>query len=467
MYLIFRILSTFSFTLLIMLLCLIGKTEDCIEGNCINGKGKKVWQNGRVYIGEFKNGLRDGIGMHEINGNKYEGEWKEDNINGQGKYTFADGKSYEGEFKNNKFHGQGKFTLADGTIIEGEYKEGNFIKEKTKEVKEAQCLNAKTDIQVIAYGELGNITRNIEYRGEGNTANNSQYGDRWNFKDCQYQGDLFKNRGSGLEERRGYGTSICSDGLKYQGQWNNNRIWGQGTLIMPDTSIYKGEFESGRFNGQGDLILCNGERYSGEWKEGKINGKGILIYKYDSKLKVGAKYDGQFKRGFKHGKGKLTLPDGKIENGIWKNGKLAEKSAPKNKEQQKLDLNFAEIKKELKSIYVTYLQISTMCVDTGVFNDNEIKQLKSEVSNTLSSVLKGGKVEKDNWDYLKDDTYNEALNDEDYLAMKAIFGLVGNLSYSQKLEARPQCDDSLSQAQFLWNSYKMKYQDNKKRKRDL
>ena len=75
MYLIFRILSTFSFTLLIMLLCLIGKTEDCIEGNCINGKGKKVWQNGRVYIGDFKNGLRDGIGMGEINGNKYEGEW--------------------------------------------------------------------------------------------------------------------------------------------------------------------------------------------------------------------------------------------------------------------------------------------------------------------------------------------------------------------------------------------------------
>ena len=99
MYLIFRILSTFSFTLLIMLLCSIGKTEDCIEGNCIDGKGKKVWQNGRVYIGDFKNGLRDGIGMGEINGNKYEGEWKDDKIHGQGKFTLADGDSYEGEWK--------------------------------------------------------------------------------------------------------------------------------------------------------------------------------------------------------------------------------------------------------------------------------------------------------------------------------------------------------------------------------
>ena len=35
-----------------------------------------------------------------INGDKYEGTWKKDKEDGEGKVTRADGTSYEGEWKN-------------------------------------------------------------------------------------------------------------------------------------------------------------------------------------------------------------------------------------------------------------------------------------------------------------------------------------------------------------------------------
>ena len=55
------------------------------EGDWINdkkeGNGKYIWEDGNYYIGQFKNGLRNGKGTeYYSNGNiKYEGDW----INGK------------------------------------------------------------------------------------------------------------------------------------------------------------------------------------------------------------------------------------------------------------------------------------------------------------------------------------------------------------------------------------------------
>ena len=48
----------------------------CISGDCFNGTGKRVYENG-YYEGEFKDGLFHGIGFlkHEIG--FYKGEFKE------------------------------------------------------------------------------------------------------------------------------------------------------------------------------------------------------------------------------------------------------------------------------------------------------------------------------------------------------------------------------------------------------
>ena len=44
------------------------------------------------------------------NGDKYVGEFKDGKRDGQGTYTFKDGRQYVGEFKNEEYYGQGILT---------------------------------------------------------------------------------------------------------------------------------------------------------------------------------------------------------------------------------------------------------------------------------------------------------------------------------------------------------------------
>jgi len=48
-----------------------------------------------------------------VNGDIYEGEWSQDKVTGQGKYTWAEGGEYEGEFLDEALHGQGKRVWPD------------------------------------------------------------------------------------------------------------------------------------------------------------------------------------------------------------------------------------------------------------------------------------------------------------------------------------------------------------------
>ena len=60
------------------------------------------------------------------NGDRYIGEWKNDNKHGQGTYTWANGDKYVGEYRDGKRNGQGTLTYADGTVQEGIWKDGEF-----------------------------------------------------------------------------------------------------------------------------------------------------------------------------------------------------------------------------------------------------------------------------------------------------------------------------------------------------
>ena len=48
---------------------------------------------------------------------------REEYGNGFGKYKYIDGDSYEGEWKDGKFHGQGTKTFLNGEKYVGEFKE--------------------------------------------------------------------------------------------------------------------------------------------------------------------------------------------------------------------------------------------------------------------------------------------------------------------------------------------------------
>ncbi len=71
-----------------LLWCNVGFAE-CIKGDCNNGYGTYTYANGGKYVGEFKDGKRNGQGtfISADGKNKYVGEWKNDKIYGQGTWT--------------------------------------------------------------------------------------------------------------------------------------------------------------------------------------------------------------------------------------------------------------------------------------------------------------------------------------------------------------------------------------------
>ena len=59
--------------------------------------------NLKDYVGECKDGKKQGIGTEIYEGRKYVGQWKNDKQHGQGTYTFPNGETYVGEFKDGFF----------------------------------------------------------------------------------------------------------------------------------------------------------------------------------------------------------------------------------------------------------------------------------------------------------------------------------------------------------------------------
>ena len=106
----------------------------CMEGNCINGKGLiKNNENGEVYFGDLKNYEANGEGVLAFsldgdpveNRNKYSGEFKNNKYHGKGTLEVASGGKYISEFKDGRFHG--KYTYVDkyGVTLIGEYEDGS------------------------------------------------------------------------------------------------------------------------------------------------------------------------------------------------------------------------------------------------------------------------------------------------------------------------------------------------------
>ena len=109
--------------------CINGKmiynNGDKFEGEFKNeikeGKGKMIYKNGDIYEGEFKNDKREGNGkMNYKNRDIYEGEYKNDEREGNGKMIYKNGDIYEGKYKNDKREGNGKMIYKNGDIYEGD-----------------------------------------------------------------------------------------------------------------------------------------------------------------------------------------------------------------------------------------------------------------------------------------------------------------------------------------------------------
>ncbi len=84
-----------------------------------------TYSDGSRYTGPLKEGLPHGRGVfvfkspNPSNRQRYEGEFVEGRMEGQGILRFLNGKVFEGQFHNNQIYGEGVFEWPDGKVYVG------------------------------------------------------------------------------------------------------------------------------------------------------------------------------------------------------------------------------------------------------------------------------------------------------------------------------------------------------------
>ena len=152
------ILSILTLVLFLNITNSVGASEGtCIQGNCNNGYGIFVFDDGRVYEGQWKRGLFDGMG----------------------KLIFISNSRYTGEFKKGLMHGYGKINLLNGREIKCEVSSGEiqvdettkqlWIKETTSEIDEYVVYLKIGDV----YRTHGNYEKSLEYYNKSLSINSN------------------------------------------------------------------------------------------------------------------------------------------------------------------------------------------------------------------------------------------------------------------------------------------------------
>ena len=280
------------------------------------------------YNGFYSNGQKNGFGIIEYKTkNRYSGEWKDDALNGKGVFTFANGDIYEGSFLNGKREGFGKLKFKgnidsfqkpklDSTIyvFEGEFK-NNEINGKGKLVCSdgfifnGNWLNFNFSGDGRLYFDNGNYWKGqiINNHPQGRGVLTYPSGDN-------YFGDLFDNSFNGK------GIYTFKDGLSWDGDWKNGQANGKMVIKSSKNEVLtSGNYVNNEMNGQGYKIMINGEKWEGEWKNDVPTGKG-LIYFPNSNF-----YSGEWTSLKKdnttlyvmHGKGTMKYNNGDVYNGDW------------------------------------------------------------------------------------------------------------------------------------------------------
>lgn len=125
----------------------------CTAGDCVNGVGRLMYENGNVYSGQFLEGKYNGAGIFtSLRGDRYEGDWEQGEKHGNGRYVYPDGSSYSGSFEANKKHGFGIFTWEDGTEYRGHWNEGEPHGEGELVLTDGQRLEGQYENGIVVDG---------------------------------------------------------------------------------------------------------------------------------------------------------------------------------------------------------------------------------------------------------------------------------------------------------------------------
>ena len=198
---------------------------------------------------------------------------------GYGEYA-TDTETYQGEWKDDKEHGFGVYTLRpsrryEGYTYEGEWKDGQM-----------------TGYGICVFSGGGDTYKghnlNGEFDGYGVYLHTSTTG---GVTKCEYARGV----------KHGFGTYESGD-MSHSGSYSYDKfVVGRGTIRLA-SGTYAGDLKGARTStatlkhGNGTYTYANGDVY-----------------------------EGQFKHDKPYGKGKLTKPDGTVEEGTWSGTRLTGK----------------------------------------------------------------------------------------------------------------------------------------------
>lgn len=235
-------------------------SKDLISGNFIQdhleGYAVIYYNNGDFFEGFMQKNVKSSEGlMRYANGNIYIGNWNNDKRHGLGKLTYPDGvQSLYGIWNSDKFSGRGKVV---------KYQEGN----KVLTVYEGQFMDGELTGEGVMTDSLG-----IYYKGEFVNGQMHGAGELLLPNGSRYVGQFLYNtfkRGKGENPDRtvAYGNfyNMSPDGVKVKMHYNNG-------------DEYEGGMKEGVKTGIGVHVNENGARTLGRFDGELIKSMGHITY---------------------------------------------------------------------------------------------------------------------------------------------------------------------------------------------
>lgn len=213
--------------------------------------GTIKYSNDDVYIGSWSvGGFRDGKGVMEyVDGDTYEGEWKNDNREGHCVFTSKYDTIYEGDWLRGEEHGYGKMTYPSGSTYKGYWVKG--IQKGRGTMTEADGIRFEGTWG--DYGREGIFTKTMP---DGT------------------QTQVFFDHDKEVPDRivNGVGKFTYENGNIYEGSWVNAKRTGRGKMTYKDGSTYEGGWNNDVKEGPGTETRVNGVRFVGIWDCGMREG---------------------------------------------------------------------------------------------------------------------------------------------------------------------------------------------------
>ena len=164
-----------------------------------------------MYKGAMSDGLREGLGaFFHLDGNRYEGEWQNDQAHGQGRMIYRDTSTYDGEWRLGRRHGVGLLTYASDGRVKS-YK-GDWV----------------DDVE-HGYGLLA-WHGGESYEGEFVRGAMTGEGQYWFADGYVHQGSFVDG------EPHGKGSRMTPDGIHEVGEWSRGVLvstLAEGTVSVP------------------------------------------------------------------------------------------------------------------------------------------------------------------------------------------------------------------------------------------